>query len=187
MAARDSIAYIITLLRAKINDAASDVWTDDELQFYLDMHKTRIRRELLQNDVDQKKFFSAFGLLEGTYNLDTDTDAAWDDDSTIIQLLGDSGSAATSYTPDEWNLTEAVFIFDEDQNRSMYLDAISYNLEGAIAECMEQLAMDPVKARSWARGGVSYTHYDLNELAKYHRSLTGIRSTKLVKTYRTER
>ena len=53
-----------------------------------------------------------------------------------------------------------------------------------MAECLEQLAMDPDKAREWSRGGVKYTHYDLMEMAKYHRSLAGVRGATIVKTYR---
>ena len=64
-----------------------------------------------------------------------------------------------------------------------YLDAKSYNIHGAIAECLEQLAMDPLKAKSWNRGSVSFTHYDLLEMAKYHRSQMGIRSTGILRTY----
>jgi hypothetical protein len=48
---------------------------------------------------------------------------------------------------------------------------------------MEQLAMDQDKAREWSRGGVRYSHYDLMEMAKYHRSLVGTRGTTIVKRY----
>ncbi len=184
--ARSSMGYLITLLRTKVNDGASTVWTDEELQQYLDMHTVPIRRLKLLKDADEKIYLSKLGLLEGTYNLDTDSSASWDDDSTIIQILDSTGSGATSVTPDEWNLTIGRFVWDTSQNNTYYLDATHYNIEGAVAECLEQLAMDPVKAQMWTRGGVTYRHYDLLQMARYHRSLAGARATTLKRTYRTE-
>lgn len=42
--------------------------------------------------------------------------------------------------------------------------------DGVIAECMEDLAAKPEKARKWG-GKVKYTHYDFTQIAKYHRLL----------------
>lgn len=186
--ARSSMAYLITLLRAKVNDTGSDIWTDDELQKYLDMHRTHILRERLRNDVDELIYYSAFGLLEGTYSLSTEDDAAWDGDNTIIKMWDSPNSSASEITPDSWNLVSGDFGFDDEQNDRYYLDAISYKLPGAIAECLEQLAMDPKAAWEWSRGakGSSFTQYDLLSLAKYHRSLTGLKSTSVGRTYRTK-
>jgi hypothetical protein len=106
-----------------------------------------------------------------------------EDDVTLWD--SDSGNAAevssSSYTA---NLVDGVFVFTQDQNNDYYLDGKSYNLHGAIAECLEQLAMDPNKAREWERGSVKYSHYDYMEMAKYHRNLAGPGSTMVVKTYR---
>ncbi len=41
---------------------------------------------------------------------------------------------------------------------------------GVIAECMEDLAANPEKARKWG-GNVRYTHYDLTRMAEHHRHL----------------
>ncbi len=147
---------------------AKRIWTDDELQDYLDMHRIHVRRELLRQDVDEKVFSSKSGMFEDDVTL-------WDSNST----------GATQATPDGENLVDGLFTFTEGQNGPYYLDGKSYNIHGAIAECMEQLAMDQDKARVWGRGGVKYTHYDLMEMAKYHRNLAGARSTTIVKTYRT--
>lgn len=182
--ARDSMSELITALRAKVNDGASEIWTGDELQQYLDMHRIHVRRELLAKEVDEKIFYSKYQLLEGTYADSTDSGATWDDDNTIIKMWGSDGASATAVSPDHWNLIDGVFWFDSDQNDDYYLDARSYDLEGAIAECLEQLAMDPTKAKVWSRGGVAYTHYDIMEMAKYHRGLSGLQSTALVRTYR---
>ena len=39
-----------------------------------------------------------------------------------------------------------------------------------IAECMEDLAANPEKAKKWG-GNVRFTHYDLTAMAEYHRRL----------------
>ena len=184
---RTSMAYLIDLLRIKVNDTGDAIWTDDlELQNYLDLHRFHIRRELLQKDADEKIYYSKFGLLEGTYQDSTDGSAAWDNDATIIKIWNSGSDGATAVEPDGWILTDGIFTWTADQGDDYYLDGKSYNLNGAIAECLEQLAMDPTKAEKWSRGGVMYDHYSLMNMAKYHRNLAGIRSTTIRKTYRTE-
>ena len=184
--ARSSLAWIITELRRMVNDSDSSIWTDDQMQKMLDRNRFIIRRELLRVDVDRLQFYSKFGNLEGTYAYSTESGATWDGDAAIIKLW-DSGSAgAIAITPDGWNLVDGLFAFDSEQNKSCYLDGLSYNLHGAIAEAMEQLAMDRDRAASWSRGGVQFTQYNLLELARYHRSLAGPRGTTVVRTYRQE-
>ena len=62
--ARDTMAWLITLLRSKVNDTDGSVWTDDQLQEYLDMHRIHVRRELLSKDAEEKVYLSRFGLFE---------------------------------------------------------------------------------------------------------------------------
>ena len=143
------------------------IWTDDELQNYLDMHRIHVYRELLHQDVDEKVFSSKFGMFE--------------DDVILWDSVGLGSSEAS---PDNSNLVDGVFTFVDVQNGPYYLDGKSYNIHGAVAECMEQLAMDPNKAREWGRGSVKYSHYDLMEMAKYHRNFAGIRDTAIVKIYK---
>ena len=167
--ARSSMTWLITLFRVKVNDTDETIWTDDQLQDNLDMHRVHVRREFLMKDADETVYYSKFGMFE-------DDVVVWD-----------SGSAdATQISSGEYsvNLIDGVFTFTEEQGEDYYLDGKSYNLHGAIAECLEQLAMDPNKAQEWQRGAVKYTHYDLMEMAKYHRSLSGARSMTIVKTYR---
>lgn len=145
------------------------IWTDDELQTYLDMHRIHVRRELLMKDVDGKVYWSGYGALEDDVTL-------WDSSSANATEVSSSG-----YTAD---LVDGTFTFGEKQNSDCYLDGKAHNLHAAIAEAMEQLAMDQNKAIRWERGGVRYTQYDLLELARYHRSLSGARSTTIIKSYR---
>ena len=141
----------------------------------------------MENDPDGFIYYAHIGLLEGTYSLSSESGATWDNDNTIIKMWDSSAGSATAITPDNWNLVDGTFWFDLGQSGTYYLDAISYNIAGALAECFEQLAADPTKATMWMRGGVSFTGYDLMAMAKHHRALTGPRSTTIRKTYRTER
>lgn len=178
MAARASMAALISLLRIKVNDTGSAIWTDDdELQTYLDMHRRHIMREQLIEDVDQKIFLSQSGMFEG----DTST---WDDDATIIAMWDSDGADATAVTPDSYNLVDGAFYFTSDQDNTYYLDALSYDLNSAIAECLEQLATDSSKARAWERGGVRYEYSDYMDMAAYHRQRSGLDSLETVRTYR---
>ncbi len=166
--ARDSILWLIDFLRVKINDIESLVWTDDDLQNYLDMHCIHLIREPLLCDPEYKLYYSNFGMLEADVSL-------WDS-----KLAGANEIPNTSYTS---NLVEGTFRFANSQSRRYYMDAKSYNIHGAIAECMEQLAMDQNRAKAWNRGSVEFTHYDLMEISRYHRQLCGIQNTKMVRSY----
>jgi len=155
-------------------------WTDDELQRILDANRVILRRERLRADVDGKQYASERQYLEGSV-------VTWDDDDTIIKIWDSDAGSATAATPSTWNLVDGVFAWTSDQSATYYLDAKSYNIHGAIADCMDQLAMDRTKAIAWTRGGISYTYSDYRDLAMSHRSLAGAKSTKLVRTYRTEK
>ena len=161
-------------------DGGKYTWTDNELQRILDANRRIIRRERLRADVDGKQYASERGMLEGSV-------VTWDDDDTIIAIWDSDSGSATSKTPASWNLVDGIFVWTADQNATYYLDAKTYNIHAAIADCMDQLAMDRTRAVSWSRGSVSYTYSNFIDLAKTHRSLAGARSTKIVRTYRTER
>jgi hypothetical protein len=172
---RDSMVWLISFLRVKINDVdlvppsnGETIWTDDELQNYLDMYRVHVIRELLVYDPDEQVYYSNFGLLESDVSL-------WDGKQSDSNEIPNSNYAV--------NLVDGTFKFVDSQDDIYYLDAKSYNIHGAIAECLEQLAMDQNRAKAWNRGSVAYTHYDLMEMAKYHRNLIGLRSTGIVKTY----
>lgn len=167
--ARDSMTWLLALLRVKVNDTDESIWTDDQLQDFLDMHRVHVRREFLMKDVDEKVYYSRFGMFE-------DDVALWDSDSANATEVPSSNYTA--------NLVDGVFTFTDAQGQSYYLDGKSYNLHGAIAECLEQLAMDQNKARQWSRGAVRYNHYDLMEMARYHKSLAGAKGTTIVRAYR---
>lgn len=166
---RNTMEWLILFLRGKINDVESEIWTDEQLQNYLDMHRVHVCRELLRRGTDGRTYYSAYNMLESDVKL-------WDGKST-----GANEISSNEYVS---NLVDGVFTFSSDMKINCYLDAKSYNIHAVIAECLEQLAMDQNKAKAWSRGAVSYTHYDLMEMAKYHRNLAGIGSFCFIKTYK---
>lgn len=167
--ARDSMFWLIDFLRIKMNDSESAIWSDDELQNYLDMHSTHVIREPLAYAPDQKLYYSTFGMLEADASL-------WD--SNLPGAMEIPNSIYTS------NFVDGTFRFAESQSGRYYMDAKSYNIHGAIAECLEQLATDPNRAKAWNRGSVEFTHYDLLEMSRYHRGLSGLQNTNISRTYK---
>lgn len=162
------MVWLIEFIRTKVNDNDLSIWLDDELQNYLDMHRVHIYREKLVYDPCAKIYHSNFGMLEADVSL-------WDSNQPNAREILNS-----NYTV---NLLDGTFKFTTIQVGTYYLDAKSYNIHGAIAECLEQLAMDQNKAKAWSRGSVTYTHYDLMEMAKYHRNLLGLKNANFLRTY----
>jgi hypothetical protein len=169
--ARSTMAWLIEFLRTKINDTDEVIWMDDQLQNYLDIHRVHIRRELLIQDATGKLYYSKFGMLEDDVKI-------WDSPYGNAMEI-----TSSEYTA---NLMDGYFVFNEEQNNNYYLDGKSYNVYCAIAECLEELAMDQNKSREWSRGEVKYKHYDLLEMARYHRSLGGSNNLTAVRTYTNE-
>ena len=116
----------------------------------------------------------------------TSTDWSGTGDPTdVINIWDHTGEDATAKTPDSFNLIAGTFIFDSRQDdESYYVDGYAYDLEAAIAECLEQLAMDHLRAKQWGRGTIRYTHYDLMQMAKRHRKLAGFGKARLIGKYR---
>ena len=165
---RDSMVWLIAFLRTKVNDTGLSIWLDDELQNYLDMHRIHLVKEPLAYDPSAKIYRSGYGMLEADSSL-------WD--SNLPGAIEINNSKYTA------NLIDGTFGFEISQDCTYYLDAKSYDIHGAIAECLEQLAMDQNRAKTWNRGSVSYTHYDLMEMAQYHRNLTGMKSIGCLRIY----
>jgi len=164
--ARASMSGIITILRNKMNDQASAIWTDDQLQNYLDMHRIHVRREKLGKDKPRKNYYSSYQMLEAD-----------------AELYNDDTEYGAQVTPTSCNLIDGVFTFSTAQDADYYLDAKSYDINGAIAECLDELATDLSRAKSWSRGGVQYTHYDLMELSRHFRSLSLPQAKRIRRTY----
>jgi len=152
-------------------------WTDDELQVFLDLHRERINRKKLDVDPDSQVFEARHTMLEGSVV----TWSGTGDPEEKINIWDRSGRDATFKTPTSFNLTSGTFRFDSEQTlQPYYLDAYSYNVNGAIAEAYEQLASDTARATSWSRGSVSYTYDSFLDMAKRFRATSGPQKGRLV-------
>ena len=176
--ARATMAHIISHLRLKINDTGSTIWTDDdELQVFLDLHRQRVNRKKLDVDPDWQVFEGRFTMLEGS----TSSWSGAGDPEDVINVWDRPGQAGTYKTPTSYNLVSGTFNFDSKQTlQPYYLDALSYNINGAIAECYEQLASDQSRAKAWSRGGVSYTYDGFMDMAKRFKQMAGADKGRLV-------
>lgn len=158
-------------------DGARFTWTDNELQTFLDLHRRRINRKRLDVDEDWQVFEGRFTMLEGS----TVTWSGTGDPEDVINIWDRSGRDATFKAPTSYNLVSGTFRFDSQQNEQpYYLDAYSYSINGAIAEAYEQLASDTARAKSWSRGGVSYTYDSFLDMAKRFKGLSGTDKGRLV-------
>lgn len=152
-------------------------WTDDELQVFLDLHRRRLDRIKLDTDRDWQVFQARFTMLEGSV-------VTWSgagDPEEVINIWDRPGRDATFKAPTSFNLTAGTFNFDSEQNtQPYYLDGYSYSINGAMAECFEQLASDQSRAKQWERGGVRYTYDSFLDMAKRWRAMSGPDKGRLV-------
>jgi len=145
------------------------LWTADELQIALDRNRifTGEVRERLSHSPDYKRYWSDAGNYEWATLYNTD-------DST-----------GTSLTPTTENLVAGEWTFDTAQEKELYVEGHFFNIYGAAAELLEELAADPNRAASWTRGAVSQQGTDLLTLATYYRRMAhGGRTVQQVRIYR---
>lgn len=148
------------------------LWTNDELQNALDKYRifTGEKRERLSRSVDFKRYWSAAGNYEwaNLYNTDTST-----------------GTGITLGDDDTENLIAGEWTFDSAQDKDLFLEGHFFNVYGAAAELLEELAADPNRAEIWTRGAVSITGTKLLDLATYYRRIAhGGRTVQQVRIYR---
>lgn len=146
------------------------IWSNNELQRTLDLHRifTGERRELLKRSPDYKRYWSDANNYEWA-NLFTTED---NDASQIIPTTEDLVAG-------EWTFVTA-------QDRNLYVEGHYFNVYGAAAELMEELAADPNRSAIWTRGAVSVQGHQPLELASYYRRLAhGGRTVKQVRIYRS--
>ncbi len=132
------------------------IWTDDELETYLDKHRIFIgveKREKLSNNAARTRYFSAFDTFE------------WANLYTTADTAGTQVSGSTD------NLIVGEFVFSTGQSQDLFLEGHAFNIYAAAAECLEELAGDPNRTTSWTRGSVSQEHESPLDLATYYRRI----------------
>jgi hypothetical protein len=123
------MANLITRLRVTIDDTASALFTDAELQTTLDQHKWRVDFEPLEYEythiaggsVEYKIYHSHFGNYE---------------EGTALFQIEDSAGSARGTADYAADYVDGVFTFTADQaGTALYLTGWSYDLNGAAANC----------------------------------------------------
>lgn len=127
-------------LRKCINDEDASVFSADELQAILDLHKSHVLYDVMSQDSNRKRYFTKHCFL---------TDATiWDSDDEDAQ---------TQYTPTSSNLLEGWFEFAAEQTVTFYLKAYSYNVYAAAADCWLMIASSKFDMFSNMIGGTQET------------------------------
>ena len=177
MAARATMAYVITMLRELCYDEDSARWTDDQLEQRLDVHRTRVNREQLANDAQVKIYQSAHRLFEGDAS-------SWSGDPTVA-LWDSPANGATEKDPDTFNLEAGTFTFTTGQGSVYYLDGWSYYyaMYMAAAYCLRVKSSDPAFAHLWGEGGIYHSSTPPLMLAREYQREAGVKSFKLRRIY----
>jgi len=178
MSARTTMAWLITHVRNMIGDPGSEIWSDDEdIESFLDAYVEHISRVALKCDPDKRNYVSPYSWLEGSTSSWSGSGSV----SDVINIWGSSSSNATAYTPDSFNLKNGIFTFDEDQDKDLWLQCRTYNVNMSAGMLMLAVGANPERAKKWSRGGIKHEISDPLKLAKLYFSMSGITS---VPTYR---
>ena len=135
MAARTTMADLITRVREIIDDTSSTHFTDLQVQAELDRRDVRlyIDRELLVVDTLEKLYRSNYENFEG----DADTWSA----APTIEIYDTESTSGTAQTPDSYNLITGTFTYTSDQNdQTRYLTGWSYDIHRAAGRLFMLLA-----------------------------------------------
>ncbi len=127
--ARTTLADLITRLRKLVNDpaGASQSWSDDELQDFLDANRLDVRHAALRPEpawtggtVTYTDYFADYG--------------EWESDVTLEDSNGDD------LTPSASNLVAGHWTFADGQDPNVYVTGKTFDLWAAAADVLEAWA-----------------------------------------------
>jgi hypothetical protein len=174
MTARASMSALIASLRRLINDASGEsaVWTDEELQEWLDAHRDEVIEEPLAyawQTVAGESVVLAYVASCGN----------WESDAALTDANGDT------LTADRENLVVGQWTFDEHQQPPVYLTGRSYDVYAAAADALEARAAQFALAYDFTADGASYHRSQqaqaLLALAKQYRRRSRPRVARMVR------
>ena len=146
MAVRSSMTWLITHLRHVASDADSSVWTDQQLQDYLDAHSRHVVRERMDHNADYTVYYSSGHFVESDQ-------AIYDGVSETSTLISSS-----TYTA---NLVDGYYSFSTSQDISLYIDYTDYDITAAAYDCLISLMTNRNALDAWNRGGVQNSYMTL--------------------------
>ena len=162
MATRASMAALIARLRLLVNDpvGASQIWSDDQLQDWLDGQRTDVVRAALYYN------WAIVAGANAVLNYFAET-GDWESDAALSDVEG------TTLTPGAVNLLTGRWTFAAHQAPPVYLTGQTYDLYAAAADVLE------------ARAGQLAGAYDFTaDGATYHRSQQAAGLLALARQYR---
>ncbi len=133
--ARDGMANLIARLRRAVDDGGSpSVWTDDQLEETLDLHKVRVYRELLTvGQVYTSAGTSEYKIFQSAYQ-------NYEEGTAYFQIEDGAGNqrGTAEYTAD---YARGIITMGEDQaGTALYVSGWSYDLNGAASELWTERA-----------------------------------------------
>lgn len=174
---RSSMATLISRTRDLIGDpaGASAVWTDDQIQGYLDQY----REDVIELDLDAVPFHAPGGAL--SYKQFFANRGDWEDDDVLTDVT------FTTVTPDSKDTRVGVWNFNTGRtNAILYLTGKSYDLYRAAAELCEAWAAKVKLDFDFETDGQKFSRAQkaeaLLELAKTYRRKRRVGKGKLIRT-----
>lgn len=156
------MAHLVGRLRRMVDDAPLDaqairIWTDDELQEFLDQHRIEFFHEILYPQVSVTYYTFFTGKIYNSIHMNLE-ELTVDDDS-IFRFYDAFNVNASSYTAD---YVSGRFAFTSDQlGKYYYLTGRDYDLNGAAAKCWRETAGRTAKKYSIAHAsGNSFSRSD---------------------------
>jgi hypothetical protein len=144
MAARSTMAYLITRVRQLLRDTSSVLFSDDEdIERALDEVSWYPGRERLNYNKTQKMYISPARDYEGLVDEDA---GAWSGtaDPELISIYTNRTKSASTVTPDTWDLRRGRFGFTTAQSdRSLFIDAWVHDPYLAASILCGELVLEP--------------------------------------------
>jgi hypothetical protein len=152
MAARAGLANLITRWRRLVDDAASETWTDDEAQAFLDAHAETLTLVMLTPSPRLVDGETVYRIYRFPFR-DVEEADSGDDYWRVYDSLGTT-IAATAYTADS---IQGTVTFTEDQEgETRYADLRRYDLNGAAADAWRERAAAKAGLYAFSSEGQSF-------------------------------
>lgn len=185
MAARATLAWIISEVRLLIDDKNSTYFTDVQIQN--DLETTMLPhndRELLMRNRDDTVYESRYRDFEGVVDDET---GSWSGDPTIA-IWNSYGPGGTEIDPDSWSLRNGLFVYDDPQDRNLWLDSYVYDPKLAASNlCKKLSAKRSITPGVGETGGAIMGRFELRQLAREYRQDSKSRRARMRRRIRRTR
>jgi len=127
---------VTAYLRKLLDDTDETMFSDDELETLMSLHRVHVLYEWMEYDAEQKRFWVPGCRCMSEASL---WDSYDEDDQNEL-------------TPDSYSLMEGWFEFDTEQDVPVYLKAVRYEIEAAAAAGWTIIASDKAKLTQYMSG-----------------------------------